>query len=206
MRASAQLFLNGACSRRMSFRTDSVGTGYGFPSSHSQYMAYFATFLILHLYFRHRFVSTGYYIVDVAWLLLLHLALIGWAGVVAYSRYVNPYHLSIRILTYHLNIVVTFRLYLTYHSPPQVLWGVSLGIAFGVSWYSATELIPTRMPDSSIGKLRSYALDHPISQWFRLRDGWLVWPDGGVEEHWQAWAKERERLRLTGGQTKAKRT
>lgn len=49
-------------------------------------MAYFATFLILHLYFRHHFVSTGYYIVDVAWLLLLHVALIGWAGVVAYSR------------------------------------------------------------------------------------------------------------------------
>ncbi|EIM86795.1 uncharacterized protein STEHIDRAFT_97573 [Stereum hirsutum FP-91666 SS1] len=162
---------------------DSVGTGYGFPSSHSQYMAYFATFLVLHLYFRHHFVSTGYYIVDVAWLLLLHLALIGWAGVVAYSR-----------------------LYLTYHSPPQVLWGVTLGIIFGVSWYSATELIPTRIPDSSIGKFRTYALDHPISRWFRLRDGWLVWADGGVEAHWQAWAKEREKLRIAGGQTKVKRT
>lgn len=170
-------------------------------------MAYFATFLILHLYFRHHFVSTGYYIVDVAWLLLLHVALIGWAGVVAYSRSVtHTIYPCACPLTFLLLSLFAFRLHLTYHSPPQVLWGITLGIIFGVSWYAATELIPTRIPDSSIGKLRTYALDHPISRWFRLRDGWLVWADGGVEEHWQAWAKEREKLNLTSGQTKVKRT
>ncbi|KAF9240607.1 hypothetical protein BU15DRAFT_73838 [Melanogaster broomeanus] len=31
--------------------------GYGFPSSHSQYMGYFGAFLISHMYFRHRFAS-----------------------------------------------------------------------------------------------------------------------------------------------------
>ncbi|KAF8506400.1 hypothetical protein BU17DRAFT_71289 [Hysterangium stoloniferum] len=38
---------------------ESPGDGYGFPSSHSQWMGYFSSFLILHLYFRHRFTSCG---------------------------------------------------------------------------------------------------------------------------------------------------
>lgn len=75
--------------RTASYRiSGSVGTGYGFPSSHSQYMAYFATFLVLHLHFRHRFISTGSWIIDQSFRLLLHAAFIGWAGTVAYSRQV----------------------------------------------------------------------------------------------------------------------
>jgi len=65
----------------------SVGNGYGFPSSHSQYMAYFATFLVLHLHFRHRFTPTGSWVVDVLIRLLVHAAFISWAVTVAYSRY-----------------------------------------------------------------------------------------------------------------------
>ncbi len=70
---------------------DTVGKGYGFPSSHSQYMTYFATFLILHLYFRHRFATTGYWIVDKLWRIALYLALILWAGSVCYSRHVHGF-------------------------------------------------------------------------------------------------------------------
>ncbi|ETW78668.1 hypothetical protein HETIRDRAFT_440999 [Heterobasidion irregulare TC 32-1] len=70
----------------MSRFADSVGNGYGFPSSHSQYMAFFATFLVLHLHCRHKFVSTGFWAVDVLWQAVVHFALIGWAVVVAYSR------------------------------------------------------------------------------------------------------------------------
>ncbi|KAI0272543.1 hypothetical protein BC834DRAFT_966554 [Gloeopeniophorella convolvens] len=146
---------------------DSVGNGYGFPSSHSQYMAYFATFLILHLHFRHRFGSSGYWIVDQAFRVLVHLALIGWAGVVAYSRY-----------------------HLLYHSPPQILWGVSIGVAFGLSFYLVTELIPMRNPNSVLGKARNFLLMNPVSSWLRLRDGWAVWADSGTEEQWQLWRRE----------------
>ncbi|KAA1470209.1 PAP2-domain-containing protein [Dentipellis sp. KUC8613] len=146
---------------------DSVGTGYGFPSSHSQYMAYFTTFLILHLWYRHQFVSTGYRIVDALFQLALHSALIGWAATVAYSR-----------------------LHLAYHSPSQVLWGVSLGIGFAVVFYLAAELIPTKRPNSYLGIVRTQLITNPVSTWLRLRDGWLVWPDGGVEEQWLAWRKE----------------
>ncbi|KAI0046977.1 PAP2-domain-containing protein [Auriscalpium vulgare] len=146
---------------------DSVGNGYGFPSSHSQYMAYFATFLVLHLHFRHRFVSMGSTAVDRLFRLTLHAAFISWAGVVAYSRY-----------------------HLAYHSPYQVLWGVGLGVLFAVVFYLATELVPTRRPASVLGRIRLFLLSNPVSVWLRVRDGWAVWPDSGTEQQWYAWHTE----------------
>jgi len=65
----------------------SVGNGYGFPSSHSQYMGYFATFLILHLHFRHKFAPNGVWIIDQAVRALVYIAIITLAGIVAYTRY-----------------------------------------------------------------------------------------------------------------------
>jgi len=75
---------------RLSFfmRTADLGDGYGFPSSHSQWMAYFATFLICHVRFRHRFTPTGNKSVDLLLRLVAVLGLIAWAGGVAYSRWV----------------------------------------------------------------------------------------------------------------------
>jgi hypothetical protein len=64
-----------------------VGNGYGFPSSHSQYMGYFATFLILHLHFKHKLRPSGHRIVDQASQASVYLAIVAWAITVAYSRY-----------------------------------------------------------------------------------------------------------------------
>ena len=50
-------------------------------------MAYFATFLILHLHFKHKFVPSGYRIVDQASQAAVYLAIVAWATTVAYSRY-----------------------------------------------------------------------------------------------------------------------
>lgn len=55
-------------------------------------MAYFATFLICHVRFRHRFPPTGNKFVDLLLRLLVVLGLAAWAGGVAYSRWVL--HLS----------------------------------------------------------------------------------------------------------------
>ena len=41
-----------------------MGSGYGFPSSHSQWMGYFGAFLLCHFTFRHRFVSLGSQLLD----------------------------------------------------------------------------------------------------------------------------------------------
>lgn len=143
-----------------------LGDGYGFPSSHSQYMAYFAAFLICHVGFRHRFPPTGSKRVDLFLRLLVVLGLITWAGGVAYSRYA-----------------------LGYHSAPQVLWGIGIGISFGTGFYTLTELIPTRCPKSVLGRIRTWILMNGVSTWFRVRDGWLIWGDAGHEAEWEAWRR-----------------
>lgn len=60
--------------------------GYGFPSSHSQYMGYFGAFLVCHMYFRHQFASTGYPFADQAFRLFVYLTITTWVALVAYSR------------------------------------------------------------------------------------------------------------------------
>ncbi|RDB23455.1 Dolichyldiphosphatase 1 [Hypsizygus marmoreus] len=143
---------------------ESIGNGYGFPSSHSQYMAYFASFLICHLYFRHRFASTGFWILDYAWRVTIYFGLIAWSGMVAYSRF-----------------------YLGYHNANQILWGVGIGIALGVTLYSIAELVPRRRPASILGTTKRSLLNNPISTWLQIRDGWAVWADGGREGEWIRW-------------------
>ncbi|KAH7921235.1 PAP2-domain-containing protein [Leucogyrophana mollusca] len=151
--------------------------GYGFPSSHSQYMGFFATFLICHLYYRHRFASTGSPLVDQLWRLFVYTALIAWAVIVAYSR-----------------------LHLLYHTPHQVYWGFGIGVGLGLLQYIVTELLPIQRPHSTFGKARAAVLTNPISTWLEIRDGWAVWPDGGREAEWKRWQTEfvDERARLLG--------
>ncbi|KNZ75141.1 Dolichyldiphosphatase 1, partial [Termitomyces sp. J132] len=140
-------------------RPGGIGNGYGFPSSHSQYMAYFGSFLMCHMYFRHRFATTGVLFFDQLWR--------------------------------------THRYYLGYHSTSQVLWGVGIGILLGISLYVVAELIPRKRPFSILGKTKRALLSHPLSQWFRIRDGWAVWTDGGREGEWTRWRNEWERRQIT---------
>jgi len=151
---------------------DSLGNGYGFPSSHSQYMAFFATFLLCHLHFRHRFASSDYPVLDRAWRVLLYVGVQGWAVLVAYSRY-------------HLN----------YHTLHQIIWGFSIGVILGLSLYTVVELIPRRQPDSFLGKIRVLLLENRVSTWLQIRDGWDIWGDAGREEEWKRWRGEWERRR-----------
>ena len=65
-----------------------MGDGYGFPSSHSQWMGYFAAFLVCHFTFRHRFLTTGYRLVDLLRDSLLYVFIISWSVSVAFSRFV----------------------------------------------------------------------------------------------------------------------
>ncbi|KAG2075632.1 hypothetical protein BDR04DRAFT_1005067 [Suillus decipiens] len=154
--------------------------GYGFPSSHSQYMGYFSAFLICHVYFRHRFASTGFVMLDQLFRVAVYLGLAVWCAIVAYSR-VN----------------------LLYHTPHQVKWGLGIGVVLGVSHYVCTELLPAKLPDSMFGRIRSAIVNHPISVWLQLRDGWGVWADGGREVEWKQWRTEwlRQHARLAGKKT-----
>ncbi|CAL1698556.1 unnamed protein product [Somion occarium] len=158
-----------------------MGSGYGFPSSHSQWMGYFATFLICHFTFRHRFVSTGYPILDRLRDFFLHAFIVSWSSAVAFSRY----HLS-------------------YHTAPQVLGGFSVGVLFGLVYYMTLEYIPSRRPTSLPGRLKTGLLAIPIFTWFRVRDSWAIWPDGGLDPQYLRWRAEWDAKRLL--QNKRKRT
>ncbi|KAG2103140.1 uncharacterized protein F5147DRAFT_746768 [Suillus discolor] len=151
--------------------------GYGFPSSHSQYMGYFSAFLICHVYFRHRFTSTGSIVLDQLFRIVVYLGLAAWCAIVAYSR-----------------------LHLLYHTPHQVKWGLVIGIVLGVSHYVCTELLSAKFPDSMFGRIRFAIVNHPISVWLQLRDGWGVWADGGREAEWKQWRTEwlKQHVRLAG--------
>ncbi|KAH8104305.1 PAP2-domain-containing protein [Phellopilus nigrolimitatus] len=149
---------------------ESLGSGYGFPSSHSQYMGYFASFLALHLFFRHRFVSSGYKALDRLFRAAMYAGLLAWAGIVCYSR-----------------------LHLTYHTRTQIAWGAGVGVAFGTLVYGTMELLPARFPRSVFGRVRTALLAHPLATWLRIKDGWAVWQDGGREAEWLEWRARWEK-------------
>ncbi|KIY49947.1 hypothetical protein FISHEDRAFT_40191 [Fistulina hepatica ATCC 64428] len=151
---------------------DEMGNGYGFPSSHSQYMGYFASFLFCHLYFRHRFASTGFTVIDQLWRCVVYCAIAFWSMLVAYSRYK-----------------------LMYHTRRQVLCGYGFGVLCGVSLYFVAELIPGWWPRSYLGQIKIFLLENPISTWFQLRDGWAIWTDGGRALEWERWRDEWDRRR-----------
>jgi dolichyldiphosphatase len=135
-----------------------IGKGYGMPSSHSQFVAFFAVSLSLFLILRHVPTSTtSYSPTTLAERVLLSVVACLGAGAVAASR-----------------------VYLNYHTPKQVWVGVGAGVIFAAVWFSFTTYL------RHFGWL-DYALDTPIMRHFRFRDlittediqdaGWGRWEE-----------------------------
>ncbi|KAH7093927.1 PAP2-domain-containing protein [Auriculariales sp. MPI-PUGE-AT-0066] len=141
---------------------DSLGTGYGFPSSHSQYMGYFATFVVLHVVCAYRPPTTNgagtmLYAIESLRGPIVAIGTTAWAVTVCYSR-----------------------LHLAYHSVDQVAWGVIIGIVLGAS---CTVFAHCRDCFPSIAS-------HPLAVYFRLRDSWDIWGDGGNEDAYWMWRRK----------------
>lgn len=155
-------------------------------------MAYFSSFLLCHLYFRHRFPSTGYPNVDRAWRFLVYTLLLAWTSLVAYSRYL--------LITLPCALSLTqsplLRYYLGYHNVNQISWGLGIGAALGVPLYLLSTAIPAWYPLSALGRLKRAILAHPITTWLEVRDGWAIWADGGREEEWRRWRREWEKQQV----------
>ncbi|KAI8620546.1 PAP2 superfamily-domain-containing protein [Chytriomyces sp. MP71] len=139
--------------------TTFLGNGYGMPSSHAQFMSYFATFVVLHLYLRsvsvqlcfqpaHSMIRctdahanrTSYK--NPLWKHMVTFGVIGVAGVVAFSR-----------------------VYLHYHTTTQVLAGIQIGAILGLSWYIFTTrfLLPFLVDTCKV-------LEHPLSVQLCIRN------------------------------------
>ncbi len=137
------------------------GKGYGMPSSHAQFVAFFSLSLTLFLLFRHmpKKPSPSYTPLSlVARVGLSGLALVS-AGLVAWSR-----------------------IYLNYHTPKQVVVGCLAGSFSAISWFAATTIV------RQIGLL-SWVLDQYPTRLFRMRD--LVVEEDLCQAGWEKWEAKR---------------
>ena len=149
------------------------GKGYGMPSSHAQFVAFFSISLTLFLLFRHvpKQASSSHTPLSMLARVALSGVALGNAGLVACSR-----------------------VYLSYHTPKQVLVGCLAGGVTGVSWFLFTTVL------RQIG-LVSWALDQPLVRLFRMRD--LVVEEDLCQAGWEKW--EGKRISQTTANGKKKR-
>lgn len=114
------------------------GKGYGMPSSHAQFVAYFSTFLTLFLLLRHNphhpHASSTHVPIPVWQRAALAVLSICSAAAVAQSR-----------------------IYLSYHTPRQVYAGAGAGVSCAISWFVATSI-------ARHTGLVNWVLDLPISR------------------------------------------
>lgn len=138
------------------------GKGYGMPSSHAQFVAYFSVTLMLFLLFRHTPPKQA---------TPLH----------------TPLSLPSRILLSMLALcsaasVAWSRIYLNYHTEKQVLVGCAAGALSAVLWFLATTIL------RQTGLLQ-WILGTPIVRHFRMRD--LVVEEDLCQAGWEKWEKKR---------------
>jgi len=117
------------------------GKGYGMPSSHSQFVAFFSVSLSLFLLFRHTPTPHTSY---------------------SPSTFLERFLLSLLACTCSAAVAAS-RVYLNYHTPKQVWVGVSAGAIFAMVWFLFTTLL------RRFGWL-DLALDTHISRAVRMRD------------------------------------
>ncbi|KAI6086940.1 PAP2-domain-containing protein [Hypoxylon rubiginosum] len=136
------------------------GKGYGMPSSHAQFVAYFAVSMALFLLLRHqpphphvrRRNHTPMSLLERAGWSALGLAM---AAAVAWSR-----------------------VYLNYHTEKQVLVGAAAGTVSAVGWFVITTILRRS------GWL-AWALENPIAKFLRVRD--LVVEEDLCQAGWEKW-------------------
>lgn len=176
--------------------------GYGMPSSHAQFVSYFAAYVTLFCFFRHSPSvkqvrgprarrQSSVVVVSGQEKPLDHAD--------AKAESTNPpisdvyrlqlhhpkaTHTLLSIVTVVLAGVVAWsRVYLQYHTRKQVLAGCLAGTTFAVIWFAATEFV------RRIGLIQ-WILDLDIVRKARIRD--LVCEEDLVEIGWQIWEQKRQ--------------
>ncbi|KAI1262477.1 phosphatidic acid phosphatase type 2/haloperoxidase [Xylariaceae sp. FL1019] len=145
------------------------GKGYGMPSSHAQFVAYFAVSMALFLLLRHqppkperrRGNHTPMSLPERAFWSVVGM---GVALAVAWSR-----------------------IYLNYHTQKQVLVGCAAGSVSAIAWFAFTSIL---RQSGWIG----WAMDTPVARWFRVRD--LVVEEDLCQAGWEKWDDRMAALKI----------
>ncbi|TLD28709.1 hypothetical protein PspLS_03568 [Pyricularia sp. CBS 133598] len=183
------------------------GKGYGMPSSHAQFLAFWAVSLALFLLVRHRPKAhkvkkqssgggdkkeTAKAPPTSAWDLWQLQELYG-VDRYPHRPWSMPERLAVSAMGFVLAGVVAWsRVYLGYHTPKQVLVGLSAGFVSAIGWFVATEVA------RQTGFL-GWVLALPVARWFRLRD--LVVEEDICQAGWEKWEQRRVALAVAAGKS-----
>ncbi|KAL7797558.1 PAP2 domain-containing protein [Trichoderma ceciliae] len=142
------------------------GKGYGMPSSHAQFVAFWSLSLALFLLVRHKPPSHGK---------MLTKAKI-WEGG-------RPWSLVERLAVSLAGVLVAAatawsRIYLNYHTTTQVAAGAAAGLVFALVWFVATEVL------RRTGWL-AWGIELPPARMLRIRD--LVVEEDMCQAGWEKW-------------------
>ena len=151
------------------------GKGYGMPSSHAQFVAFFSTSLTLFLLFRHTPKPASAYHTP---LTLTSRALLSLMAVLCATA------------------VAASRIYLNYHTVKQVLVGCSAGAFSAVAWFLFTMLLRRH------GWVE-WGLFTEGANLFRMRD--LVVEEDLAEAGWERWVARSRGGSDGNGEVKKKR-
>ncbi|KAF2462326.1 PAP2 superfamily-domain-containing protein [Lineolata rhizophorae] len=178
------------------------GKGYGMPSSHAQFVAFFAVSLALFLLLRHnppphhQPASTSASTPsdhtppqpndndhDVPWAAPLYQH--------AHTPLTLPLRAALSLAGLAAAALVALsRIYLNYHTPRQVLVGFGTGVAFACVWFAATAW-------ARRAGWVEWGLDTWPARALRLRD--LVVEEDLVEAGWVRWEGRRRERRARKG-------
>ncbi|MCJ1460242.1 hypothetical protein MMC28_010621 [Mycoblastus sanguinarius] len=160
------------------------GKGYGMPSSHAQFTAYFSISLALFLLLRHRPLpppSKQQLPYSHTPLTLLERFLLSFCAVIVAAS------------------VALSRIYLSYHTPLQVSVGFLAGTVSAIAWFGVTELARQE------GWVE-WGLESWVGRMGRWRD--LVVEEDLAESGWRRWEEKRkgkEAESMNGGDGKKTR-
>ncbi|KAG5918639.1 hypothetical protein E4U42_006785 [Claviceps africana] len=151
------------------------GKGYGMPSSHAQFVAFWSVSLALFLLLRHRPPAPVRPQQEQAqaprpWSLLERTAVSLAAGALAAAT-------------------AWSRIYLNYHTPRQVLVGSAMGVLVALAWYAVTSTLRHT-------GLMTRGLDMSLARTLRLRD--LVVSEDMCQAGWEKWELTRAGKAKTG--------
>jgi len=153
------------------------GKGYGMPSSHAQFVSFWAVSVALFLLFRHNphapNASTTHIPTTFIERFLLSILVFGGAVAVAESR-----------------------IYLNYHTPKQVFVGCAAGIICALGWFVVTSYL------RHAGWI-DWALDFEIARYFRIRD--LVVSEDLVDAGWERWQNQKQKRGISNNAERKRR-